>query len=89
MLDHPSSAAPLELAQQLRLVAETEAAGAGAGGEMEAWCRAAIEARPAEAAAVRAGNARVLNTLVGHVMKSSRGRADALQARAALESMLR
>jgi hypothetical protein len=51
MLDHPSSAAPLELAQQLGLVAQTETGGAGAGGEMEAWCRAAIEARPAEAAA--------------------------------------
>ncbi|ETW84098.1 hypothetical protein HETIRDRAFT_312503 [Heterobasidion irregulare TC 32-1] len=83
MLDHRSDKMPVEIAQELSLIALSE-------GEdlLEKMCSEAVIALPAEADAVRRGNLQVLNKLVGWVMKSSRGRADAQAVRANLKKML-
>lgn len=74
---------PVEIAQELSLIALSE-------GEdlLEKMCSEAVIALPAEADAVRRGNLQVLNKLVGWVMKSSRGRADAQAVRANLKKTL-
>lgn len=80
-----SSSAPSVLAQELSLEAVSE----GDSASTRAWCVEAIKALPDEAEAVRQGNPRVLNKLVGKVMQLSRGRADAQTARVVLEDVLR
>ncbi len=45
-------------------------------GEIENWCKAAIEANPQAALDVKAGTQKALGTLVGHVMKLSKGQAN-------------
>ncbi|KAG2751208.1 Glutamyl-tRNA amidotransferase B subunit [Suillus brevipes Sb2] len=80
-----SSSAPSVLAQELSLEAVSEDDSAST----RAWCVEAIEVLPDEAEAVRQGNPRVLNKLVGKVMQLSRGRADAQSARVVLEDVLR
>jgi aspartyl-tRNA(Asn)/glutamyl-tRNA(Gln) amidotransferase subunit B len=57
-------------------------------GAVEAWCRAAIEADPAAADAVRAGKTKALGALIGPVMAASAGRASPGQVRAALQRLL-
>jgi aspartyl-tRNA(Asn)/glutamyl-tRNA(Gln) amidotransferase subunit B len=85
MLDHPSSATPAQIAKDLSLIAQAN----DDGNALLVWCQEAIDALPEEAVVVRAGNFKVLNKLVGRVMKVSRGTADAQAVRAALEKMLR
>lgn len=80
-----SSSAPSVLVQELSLEAVSEDDNAST----RAWCVEAIETLPDEAEAVRQGNPRVLNKLVGKVMQLSRGRADAQNARVVLEDVLR
>lgn len=55
---------------------------------LKAWCEEAITSLPEEAEVVRKGNHRVLNKLVGKVMKASRGRADAVAIRTMLLELL-
>ena len=74
---------PSELASELSLFTLPEN-----GDELEKWCLNAIEALPEQAIAARKGNTNVLNRLVGHVMKTSRGRADAKAARSLLQKLL-
>ena len=57
--------------------------------QLEELCRFAVSALPQEAAVVKAGNLNVLNKLVGHVMKASRGRANATAVHKKLKEMLR
>lgn len=45
-------------------------------GEIEQWCKAAIEANPQAAADVKAGTMKAIGTLVGAVMKESKGQAN-------------
>lgn len=45
-------------------------------GELEAWCRDAIAARPKSVEDFRSGNEKALNALKGPVMKASRGKAN-------------
>ena len=45
-------------------------------GELESWCDAVLAADPKSVAAVRAGNAKVINALKGAVMKLSTGKAN-------------
>jgi aspartyl-tRNA(Asn)/glutamyl-tRNA(Gln) amidotransferase subunit B len=45
-------------------------------GELEAWCREAIAARPKSVEDFRSGNEKALNALKGPVMKASRGKAN-------------
>ncbi|KAI0960164.1 hypothetical protein AcW1_004761 [Taiwanofungus camphoratus] len=83
MLDHPSKKMPSKLAEELSLLAvrEDEAS-------LEKWCTEAIIALPNEAEVVRGGNVKVINKIMGHVMKSSRGAAHAPTVRAMLLKML-
>jgi len=83
IVDYQSSVKPAELAQQLGLTALEEDPG-----QLEELCSAAVVALPEEAAVVKAGNLRVLNKLVGHVMKASRGRANATAVYEKLKDML-
>lgn len=83
IVDSQSLEKPKVLAQKLGLTALKETSG-----QLEELCRAAIDALPEEAAVVRAGNQRVLNKLVGHVMKASRGRANATAVHEKLRDML-
>ena len=74
---------PSELAKELSLLVidDNEAS-------LRAWCMQAIEALPEEAKRARDGNKNVINRLLGHVMKNSRGRADAKAAKALLIDLL-
>ncbi|OJT05413.1 Glutamyl-tRNA(Gln) amidotransferase subunit B, mitochondrial [Trametes pubescens] len=74
---------PFKIARDLQLVAVSDD-----GASLEGWCRDAIAALPAEADAVRRGNANVVNKIMGHVMKASRGTAKAQDARAMLLKLL-
>lgn len=74
---------PSKIAQDLQLVAVSDD-----GASLEGWCRDAIAALPAEADAVRRGNANVVNKIMGHVMKASRGTAKAQDARTMLLKLL-
>lgn len=58
-------------------------------GSLEKWCRNAIAALPGEAAVVRKGNVKVVNKIVGHVMKASRGTTNAQEVRETLLKMLK
>jgi aspartyl-tRNA(Asn)/glutamyl-tRNA(Gln) amidotransferase subunit B len=53
-------------------------------GELDALARSVVAAHPEQCAKFRAGETRILNFLLGHVMKQSRGKADPGAAREAL-----
>lgn len=90
MLDHHSTQSPHALGEELGLLSVSSAADGGGGdAELCAWCEKTIEALPQEAQAVRDGNAKVLNKLVGRVMKLSGGRAAAQDVKAVLGTMLK
>ena len=74
---------PSELAAEMSLLAVNDG-----DASLRTWCIEAIEALPGEAQRARGGNANVVNRLVGHVMKTSRGRANAKSARAMLHDLL-
>jgi len=83
MLDHPSGDMPAKLAKELSIeaVAEGDAS-------LDRWCHEAIETLPDESEAVRKGNLKVVNKLVGKVMKASRSTADAVTVRSLLLKLL-
>ncbi|KAI0698570.1 Glutamyl-tRNA amidotransferase B subunit [Cytidiella melzeri] len=84
ILEHRSTSMPTQLVRELGLLAaETE------DDTLRAWCTAAIQALPQESQLVRVGNERVLNRILGHVMKTSKGRANPEAAKAMLLSILR
>lgn len=83
MLDHPSDAIPAKLAKEQSLIALADG-----DASLRTWCEEAIQSLPEEAEVVRRGNLRVLNKLVGKVMKASRGRADAVAIRTMLLELL-
>ena len=83
IINNGSSAMPSVLAKEMSLMA-----GDAADASLKQWCEAAIQALPEEASKVRRGQMNVINKLVGHVMKSSKGAADAKAVRSMLESML-
>ncbi|CCM01738.1 uncharacterized protein FIBRA_03804 [Fibroporia radiculosa] len=83
MLDHCSEEMPSKLAEKFSLLAVSSDDSA-----LERWCAEAIAALPQEADAVRRGNDKVINKIVGRVMKSSRGTANAQAVRAILLKML-
>lgn len=73
----------LEIARELGLLVASDDDAA-----LRTWCMDAIKALPEEAQRVRDGNKNVINRLLGHVMKTSRGRADAKAAKALLVQLL-
>ncbi|RDB20205.1 Glutamyl-tRNA(Gln) amidotransferase subunit B, mitochondrial [Hypsizygus marmoreus] len=103
MLANPSRTPTEQVAQELQLIALSQRSSSpsspsasasistttdDASSELRALCGDAIVALPDEVAAVRKGNKNVLNKIVGHVMKDSRGRADAKAVRALLEELI-
>jgi aspartyl-tRNA(Asn)/glutamyl-tRNA(Gln) amidotransferase subunit B len=86
MLDHSSEKSPTAVARELDLLS-TPSAG-GQQDDLTRWCSEAIAALPTEAQAVRDGNPKVLNKILGRVMKASGGRADAQAARTVLHDLL-
>ncbi|TFY80516.1 hypothetical protein EWM64_g3504 [Hericium alpestre] len=83
MLDEPTTELPETLAQKLALTAMD-----GGHDALAELCQEAVIALPEDADAVRAGRVKALNKLVGRVMKSSRGRADAQAVRRKLHEIL-
>ncbi|KAI0722383.1 Glutamyl-tRNA amidotransferase B subunit [Cerioporus squamosus] len=74
---------PSKIAEDLKLLATSDD-----GASLEKWCREAIAALPEEADVVRRGNLKVVNKIMGHVMKASRGTAKAQDVRAMLLKLL-
>ncbi|KAI9000741.1 Glutamyl-tRNA-Gln amidotransferase B subunit [Trametes punicea] len=74
---------PSKIAEGCQLLAVSDG-----GASLEKWCRDAIFALPEEAEAVRRGNVKVVNKIMGHVMKASRGTAKAQDVRATLLRLL-
>jgi aspartyl-tRNA(Asn)/glutamyl-tRNA(Gln) amidotransferase subunit B len=83
MLSQRNSSMPSDVAEQLQLYSS-----AAPDSELESLCAEAMDALPDEVRAMRRGSTNVVNKLVGRVMKSSRGRADATAVRAMLEKMI-
>jgi aspartyl-tRNA(Asn)/glutamyl-tRNA(Gln) amidotransferase subunit B len=75
---------PTKIAQELSLLATENDNNA-----LKVWCTEAIDALPQEAQRVRDGNERVLNRILGYVIKMSRGRANPEVAKVMLLNMLR
>jgi aspartyl-tRNA(Asn)/glutamyl-tRNA(Gln) amidotransferase subunit B len=73
-----------------RAIVEAEGLGAlgDDDGELEALVDQAIAGNPSAAEQVRAGNAKALGPLVGHVMRETKGRADGGQVRALILARL-
>ncbi|KAF5322005.1 hypothetical protein D9619_000691 [Psilocybe cf. subviscida] len=97
LLAHPSSRSTKEVAADLQLLALASSPPSSSGSqtnltsigsELQLLCESAVAELPSEVAAVRAGNKNVLNKIVGHVMKKSRGRADATAARQLVEQLI-
>ncbi|KAJ8472672.1 hypothetical protein ONZ51_g8362 [Trametes cubensis] len=74
---------PSTIAEELQLLTVSDD-----GASLEKWCRDAIAALPEEAEVVRRGNVKVVNKIMGHVMKASRGTAKAQDVRAMLLKLL-
>ncbi|KAF8961095.1 Glutamyl-tRNA amidotransferase B subunit [Flammula alnicola] len=97
MLAKPSPRSPREIATELQLIALNSSSSSSmsstsdgsTASELEVLCKSAISDLPSEVAAVRSGNKNVLNKIVGHVMKKSRGRADAVAVRTLVEKIVR
>ena len=90
MLANPA-APPLELAEAQGFIVEGEdnSGGGGGGDGLEDLCARALAAQPGEVAKYRAGKVNVINKILGWVMRESKGRADAREAKAVLEELLR
>jgi aspartyl-tRNA(Asn)/glutamyl-tRNA(Gln) amidotransferase subunit B len=82
MLDHPSSEAPSKLAERLGMVANRT------NDFLERLCTQVIVDMPEEADAVRRGAPNVINKLLGHVMRSSKGTGDPQSIRKMLQKLL-
>ncbi|MGZ4431740.1 MAG: Asp-tRNA(Asn)/Glu-tRNA(Gln) amidotransferase subunit GatB, partial [Gaiellales bacterium] len=82
LLEQDPSSEPAELVRRHGL------ASIGDDSELTAMVDAAIEANPQFVEQFRAGKEGVINALVGHVMKQSRGRADARRVQELMRSRL-
>jgi aspartyl-tRNA(Asn)/glutamyl-tRNA(Gln) amidotransferase subunit B len=82
LLEQDPAADPAELVERHGL------ASIGGDAELTAMVEAAIEANPQFVEQFQAGKEGVINALVGHVMKQSRGRADARRVQELLRSRL-
>jgi aspartyl-tRNA(Asn)/glutamyl-tRNA(Gln) amidotransferase subunit B len=95
LLTNPTSHTPTQLAEELQLTAlsstpdpSSPSATSSPHSELQLLCETAIQALPNEVATLRSGNKNVLNSIVGYVMKQSRGRADAKVVRNLLEQIV-
>ena len=87
LITHRSSEAPSKLAAELSLMAMSSSL-ADVAASLRQLCEDAIAALPQEANAVRKGKEKVIMRLVGHVMKESKGRADAKAVGGILKELL-
>ena len=87
MIQNQSKELPSVVAKELSLLA-LDSENDQADDLINKYCEEAIMRLPEEAEVVRRGNLRVLNKLVGYVMKMSKGRADAQAVHARLKGML-
>ncbi|RPD66881.1 Glutamyl-tRNA amidotransferase B subunit [Lentinus tigrinus ALCF2SS1-7] len=83
ILTNRTADSPSKIADDLKLLAATDD-----GASLEKWCQEAIAALPEQADVVRRGNLKVVNKIMGHVMKTSRGTAKAQDVRAMLLKLL-
>lgn len=83
MLEKQIQVPPSQLAEELFLMALSDDQDL-----VNDLCLSAIDALPTQAKAVREGNEKVLNRLVGHVMKSSKGRVDVQRVHIRLKELL-
>ncbi len=83
ILSTRTSDPPAKIAEELKVLAASDD-----GASLEKWCKDAIAALPEQAEAVRRGNPNVVNKIMGHVMKASRGTAKAQDVRAMLLKLL-
>ena len=93
MLTDRSISMPSKIAEQLQLLALSSTPSHGTSElspspALESLCAEAISAMPEEVGAIRRGRKNVVNKLVGRVMRSSRGRADATAVKELLEKMI-
>lgn len=96
MLDNPSSRPVKEIATELDLLAMNKSSNfpsaastsSSQPSELETLCLAAIADLPSEVKALRAGNTKVINKIVGYVMKKSKGRADATETRSLVQKLV-
>lgn len=93
MLANPSQASTRQIARELQLISfqasdPASCSTSAVSPDLSTVCADAISALPEEADAVRKGKKNVLNTIVGRVMKETRGRADAQAVKALLEDMI-
>lgn len=86
MVDHQSRECPEAEAREQGLLAQS--ADDSPADFLRVLCEDAIASLPDEAGAVRNGNERVLNKLVGFVMKKSKGTVDAQTTRECLKGLL-
>ena len=87
MVEQQSTESPSVIARELSLLA-LDGNTQDVHEIIDKYCNEAIEALPEEADAVRNGGLRVLNKLVGYVMKASKGRADAQTVHTHLKNIL-
>ncbi|KAM6496151.1 Glutamyl-tRNA amidotransferase subunit B, mitochondrial [Amanita muscaria] len=94
LLENPTQTTALQVAQDLGLTAFSHSPIQNASADCQKHdvllqlCAQAIVHLPAEVESFRRGNANVLNRIVGHVMKASRGRADAKAAGVIIARMI-
>jgi aspartyl-tRNA(Asn)/glutamyl-tRNA(Gln) amidotransferase subunit B len=90
MLTHRSQVLPSQLAKDLSLMALSSPTSISPKSELELLCDEAINDMPNEVAVVQkqGEGAQVINKIIGKVMKSSRGRADAKAVREVLKKKI-
>jgi Asp-tRNA(Asn)/Glu-tRNA(Gln) amidotransferase B subunit len=81
MMDHPSHQDVIDVAKQIGTLS-------GSPVVIEDICSRAISTMPSEAKAVRSGNFGPVNRLVAHVMRETKGKANAMQVREELLKQL-
>ncbi|KAI0032932.1 Glutamyl-tRNA amidotransferase B subunit [Vararia minispora EC-137] len=81
LLDNPSDKPAHQLADELALLTLQDSA-------LQILCRDVVSSSPTEVKLIRKGNMKIINKLVGKVMKKSRGRADAQATLAVLEGLI-
>ncbi|KAH8118408.1 glutamyl-tRNA amidotransferase [Phellopilus nigrolimitatus] len=87
IVEQRTDRSPIVLAQELSLLA-LNSSEESFNEIMDEYCLKAIEELPEEAKVVRGGNIKVLNKLVGFVMKMSKGRADAQAVHIRLKNII-
>ncbi|EJD01369.1 glutamyl-tRNA amidotransferase [Fomitiporia mediterranea MF3/22] len=87
IIEKKSRDPPAHIAQELSLLALV-VGDRNVGNLIDKYCDEAVKALPEEAEVIRNGNTRVLNKLVGYIMRASKGRVDAQTVQTHLKKLL-